>query len=197
MTGPVPRRRTLARLGPFLRPQAGKIALAALFLLLAAGASLSIPLALRQLIDGGLAAAAPDRMAVITRHFGTMAALALAFAAFTATRFYLVSWIGERITSDLREAVYRNVLRQRPAFFETLQTGEVLSRLSADATLVQTVVGSSASIGLRSLVTAVGALGLAGDALKAFGHEVSHKALVSRIDAWLSESQPGQIGHHP
>lgn len=99
-------------------------------------------------------------MAVISRHFGTMAALALAFAAFTATRFYLVSWIGERITSDLREAVYRNVLRQRPAFFETLQTGEVLSRLSADATLVQSVVGSSASIGLRSLVTGLGALGL-------------------------------------
>ena len=127
-------------------------------MLLAAGASLTIPLALRQLIDAGLAAPDETRMRVIVDHFGAIAALALALAAFTAVRFYLVSWIGERITSDLRIAVYTNVLRQRPAFFETLQTGEVLSRLAADATLVQTVVGSSASMGLRSAVTAVGAL---------------------------------------
>ena len=132
--------------------------LAGVFLLLAAGASLAIPLALRQLIDAGLAAAPEARLQVIVQHFGAMAALALALAAFTAIRFYLVSWIGERITSDLRIAVYRNVLRQRPAFFETLQTGEVLSRLAADATLVQSVVGSSASMGLRSAVTAIGAL---------------------------------------
>ena len=97
-------------------------------------------------------------MQVVVEHFGAIAALALALAAFTALRFYQVSWIGERITSDLRIAVYANVLRQRPAFFETLQTGEVLSRLAADATLVQTVIGSSASMGLRSAVTAVGAL---------------------------------------
>ena len=64
-------------------------------------------------------------------------------AAFTSARFYMVSWLGERITTDLREAVYANVLRQRPSFFETLQIGEVLSRLTADTTLVQTVVGSS------------------------------------------------------
>jgi ATP-binding cassette subfamily B protein len=126
--------------------------------LLAAAAALAIPLALRQVIDGGLAADATVRMAVIRDHFVGLAVLALAFAGFTATRFYLVSWLGERITSDLRSAVYANVLQQRPAYFESLQTGEVLSRLTADATLVQTVVGSSVSMGLRSLVTGMGAL---------------------------------------
>jgi ATP-binding cassette subfamily B protein len=116
--------------------------------------------ALRRLIDGGLAAEASQRMQVVGDHFIALAVLAIAFAAFTATRFYLVSWLGERITSDLRSAVYANVLRQQPSYFESLQTGEVLSRLSADATLVQTVVGSSLSMGLRSLVTAIGALAL-------------------------------------
>jgi len=129
-------------------------------LLLAAGAALAIPLALRQVIDGGLAADSTVRMAVIRDHFVGLSVLALAFAGFTATRFYLVSWLGERITSDLRSAVYANVLQQRPTYFESLQTGEVLSRLTADATLVQTVVGSSVSMGLRSLVTAVGALAI-------------------------------------
>ncbi len=134
--------------------------MAGAFLLLAAAASLGIPVALRQLIDGGLAADAAQRMQVVADHFLALALLALGFAVFTAGRFYFVSWLGERITSDLRSAVYANVLRQRPAYFETLQTGEVLSRLSADATLVQTVVGSSLSMGLRSLVTAIGALAL-------------------------------------
>ena len=70
----------------------------------------------------------------------------------------MVSWLGERVTADLRSAVYAHVLRQSPQFFETTQTGEVLSRLTTDTTLVQTVVGSSFSLGLRNLVMGVGAL---------------------------------------
>ena len=79
-------------------------------------------------------------------------------AVFTSARYYMVSWLGERITTDLREAVYANVLRQRPEFFETLQTGEVLSRLTGDTILVQTVVGSSLSVGLRSTIMMTGGI---------------------------------------
>jgi len=79
---------------------------------------------------------------------------------FSAARFYMVSWLGERVSADLRNAVYAHVLRQSPEFFETTQTGEVLSRLSNDTTLVQTVVGSSLSMGLRNLVMGLGALGI-------------------------------------
>ena len=76
--------------------------------------------------EGGLSDADVLRLAVIRRQFLVLLALALMMAAFTSARFYMVSWLGERITTDLREAVYANVLRQRPEFFETLQTGEVL-----------------------------------------------------------------------
>ncbi|MDQ6880780.1 MAG: ABC transporter transmembrane domain-containing protein, partial [Pseudomonadota bacterium] len=77
---------------------------------------------------------------------------------FSAARFYMVSWLGERVTADLRNAVYARVLQQSPEFFETTQTGEVLSRLTTDTTLVQTVVGSSLSVGLRNAVMGAGAL---------------------------------------
>ena len=86
--------------------------------------------------------------------------MAVALGLFSAARFYMVSWLGERVTADLRNAVYAHVLRQSPEFFETTQTGEVLSRLTADTTLVQTVVGSSLSMGLRNAVMGVGALAM-------------------------------------
>jgi len=86
--------------------------------------------------------------------FGVASALGI----FSALRFYMVSWLGERVTADIRNAVYHHVLEQSPEFFETTQTGEVLSRLSADTTLVQTVVGSSLSMGLRNAVLGLGAL---------------------------------------
>eukprot|EP01036_Dinobryon_divergens_P038326 gene38326-50305_t len=86
--------------------------------------------------------------------------VAVALGLFSAARFYLVSWLGERITADLRNAVYSHVLRQSPQFFETTQTGEVLSRLTTDTTLVQTVVGSSLSLGLRNGVMGLGALAM-------------------------------------
>ncbi|MDQ6684527.1 MAG: ABC transporter transmembrane domain-containing protein, partial [Pseudomonadota bacterium] len=81
-----------------------------------------------------------------------------ALGVFSAARFYMVSWLGERVTADLRDAVYAHVVRQSPEFFETTQTGEVLSRLTTDTTLVQTVVGSSLSMGLRNAVMGVGAM---------------------------------------
>jgi len=126
--------------------------LAALFLLLAAGATLAVPLAFRDLVDTGLTNDAIDLK------FINLLLLAVALALMTASRFYVMSWLGERVVADIRQRVFENVLRQSPAYFETLQTGEVLSRMTSDTTLVQSLVGSSISIALRSLVMLLGGM---------------------------------------
>ncbi|MDM0042285.1 ABC transporter transmembrane domain-containing protein [Variovorax sp. J22G21] len=152
---------SLSGLSPFLRPYRLQIALAALFLVLAAVTTLLFPLALRSLIDGGLVSTDKGAQTMALReHFLALFGVAVALGLFSAARFYTVSWLGERVTANLRNAVYAHVLRQSPAFFETTQTGEVLSRLTADTTLVQTVVGSSLSMGLRNAVMGVGALAM-------------------------------------
>ena len=153
--------RALSGLLPFLRPYRVRVALALLFLVGAAAATLALPLALRSLIDGGLMAADPGaRVMALREHFVALFGVGVALGVFSALRFYMVSWLGERITADLRNAVYAHVVRQSPEFFETTQTGEVLSRLTTDTTLVQTVVGSSLSMGMRNTVMGVGALGM-------------------------------------
>ena len=153
--------RALRGLLPFLRPYRVRMALALLFLVGAAAATLALPLALRSLIDGGLVSADPGaRVMALREHFVALFGVGVALGVFSALRFYMVSWLGERITADLRNAVYAHVVRQSPEFFETTQTGEVLSRLTTDTTLVQTVVGSSLSMGLRNTVMGVGALGM-------------------------------------
>src|SRR5450830_1844614 len=151
--------RSLSGLMPFLMPYRGRIGLALVFLVMAAVATLAFPVALRSLIDGGLVQADKGaQVLALGQHFGALFGVAAALAVFSAARFYTVSWLGERVTADIRNAVYGHVLKQSPAFFETTQTGEVLSRLTADTTLVQTVVGSSLSMGLRNAVMGVGAL---------------------------------------
>ena len=151
----------LRALLPFLRPYRGRIALAGVFLVLAAVATLLLPAALRVLIDQGLVAADPgERVMALRNHFFELFAVGAALGVFSAARFYMVSWLGERVTADLRNAVYAHVVQQSPEFFETTQTGEVLSRLTTDTTLVQTVVGSSLSMGLRNTVMGVGAMGM-------------------------------------
>ncbi|MEI6733598.1 MAG: ABC transporter transmembrane domain-containing protein [Comamonadaceae bacterium] len=153
--------RSLSGLLPFLLPYRGRIGLALTFLVLAAVATLAFPVALRSLIDGGLVQSDKGAQVMAMReHFVALFAVAVALGLFSAARFYMVSWLGERVTADLRNAVYAHVLEQSPEFFETTQTGEVLSRLSADTTLVQTVVGSSLSMGLRNTVMGLGALGM-------------------------------------
>ena len=135
--------------------------MAVFFLVMAAVATLVFPLALRSLIDGGLSTADKGQQLMALRtHFFELFGVAAALGLFSAGRFYMVSWLGERVTADLRNAVYGHVVRQSPEFFETTQTGEVLSRLTGDTTLVQTVVGSSLSMGLRNAVMGVGALGM-------------------------------------
>ncbi|MFZ9373529.1 MAG: ABC transporter transmembrane domain-containing protein, partial [Burkholderiaceae bacterium] len=137
---PKGRPRSLGGLLPFLRPYRGRMALAASFLLLAAAATLAFPVALRHLIDAGLVGAevqGADRGAqamALRGHFLDLFGVAVALGLFSAARFYTVSWLGERVTADLRNAVYAHVLRQSPQFFETTQTGEVLSRLTTDTT---------------------------------------------------------------
>jgi ATP-binding cassette subfamily B protein len=147
---------SLSGLFPFLRPYRWPIAFAGVFLLLAAGTTLAFPWALRVLIDEGLVQGASTE--VLAWKFFELFLVAAALALFSAARFYTVSWLGERLTADLRNAVYSHVLRQSPTFFETTQSGEVLSRLTNDTTLVQTVVGSSLSMGLRNLVMGMGAI---------------------------------------
>jgi len=151
--------KSLSGLGPFLRPYRGRIVLAGLFLVLAAVSTLVFPVALKSLIDQGLIAADPgERMLALREHFFALFAVGAALGLFSAARFYMVSWLGERVTADLRNAVYAHVVKQSPEFFETTQTGEVLSRLTTDTTLVQTVVGSSLSMGLRNTVMGIGAM---------------------------------------
>lgn len=153
--------RALGGLLPFMRPYRARIALALLFLVAAAAATLVLPVALKSLIDGGLVeAGAGDRLLALRGHFLALFGVGVALGVFSALRFYMVSWLGERITADLRNAVYAHVVRQSPEFFETTQTGEVLSRLTTDTTLVQTVVGSSLSLGLRNTVMGLGALAM-------------------------------------
>ena len=151
--------RSLSGLLPFIRPYRARVALAGLFLVMAALSTLAFPLALKVLIDQGLVAADPgQRVMALREHFLALFGVAVALGTFSALRFYMVSWLGERITADLRNAVYAHVLRQSPEFFESTKTGEVLSRLTTDTTLVQTVVGSSLSMGLRNVVMGSGAL---------------------------------------
>ena len=143
----------LSGLWPFLRPYRGRAVLAGLALLVAATATLLLPVAFRYLIDHVFV-----QREAVDGYFLALLALALVLALFTALRFYLVSWLGERVTADVRSAVYRHVIRMSPEYFETLQTGEVLSRLTTDTTLVQTVIGTSLSMGLRNLLLMLGGL---------------------------------------
>ncbi|MGM8062813.1 ABC transporter transmembrane domain-containing protein [Vogesella indigofera] len=143
----------LSGLWPFLRPYRARALLAALALLVAATATLLLPVAFRYLIDHAFV-----QREAVDGYFLALLALALVLALFTALRFYLVSWLGERVTADVRSAVYRHVIRMSPEYFETLQTGEVLSRLTTDTTLVQTVIGTSLSMGLRNILLMLGGL---------------------------------------
>ncbi len=153
--------RALRGLLPFVRPYRTRIAAAGLFLVLAAVSTLIFPVALKSLIDQGfISSDAGGRVMALREHFFALFAVGVALGIFSAARFYMVSWLGERITADLRNAVYSHVVKQSPEFFESNQTGEVLSRLTTDTTLVQTVVGSSLSMGLRNTVMGIGAMAM-------------------------------------
>lgn len=145
----------LRQLFPFLKPYSGKIMLAGLSLATAAGAVLVIPWWLRRVVNDGFAASNAE---TLNDSLGLMVVFILLLAVATFGRYYFVTWVGERVTADIRMAVYSNVLRLSPGFFETVRTGEILSRLTADTTLVQAVIGSSASVALRNVLLLTGGL---------------------------------------
>jgi len=145
----------LRRLVPFMAPYKGMLALATVFLLVAASASLAIPAAVREMIDHGFS---QENAGLIDRYFLLVLVVAVVLGGATAARFYCVTWLGERIVADMRKAIYSHILSQSPAFFEVTRTGEVLSRITTDTTLIQTAVGSSASIALRNLLMMIGGL---------------------------------------
>ena len=117
--------------------------------------TLSMPVAFRRVIDFGMAT---NNQESVAQHFWLMLALGCLLAVFSSLRFLLVSWIGERVVADLRASVFGHILKLTPYYFEENRTGEILSRLTTDTTLIQNVVGSSVSIALRSFVTLVGGL---------------------------------------
>jgi ATP-binding cassette, subfamily B, bacterial len=146
--------RPLRALLPFLAPHRAILFAALAALLSAAAAMLALPAALRQFVDH----LATADTAVLNHYLFGFVAAAIAFGVFAALRFYLVTWMGERVVADLREAIYRRVIRMDPTFFESTRTGEVLSRLTADTTLVQAIAGVNLSITLRSILSLVGGL---------------------------------------
>ncbi|TDK68507.1 ABC transporter transmembrane domain-containing protein [Sapientia aquatica] len=147
---------TLKGLLPFLRPYLKQFYFAGIALLVAAGATLAIPYAFRQMIDMGFSG--QGSIAHVDAAFIGLFAVACVLAVATAARFYTVSLLGERVTADIRSAVYEHVIEQSPEFFETTQTGEVLSRLTTDTTLIQTLVGTSISMALRNTLLFFGGL---------------------------------------
>ena len=149
----------LRALLPFLRPYRGMMVAALGALLMATVAMLALPVALRQLIDHVVAA---KDASTLDRYLIGFLAASLIFGVFAALRFYLVTWLGERVVADLRSAVYRRVVRMDPLFFETTRVGEVLSRLTTDTTLVQAISGVNLSIILRSSLSLIGGLVMLG-----------------------------------
>ncbi|WP_431477594.1 ABC transporter transmembrane domain-containing protein [Massilia eburnea] len=144
---------------PFLKPYRNRFVIAGIALVVAAASTLAIPYAFKQMIDLGFGTNAGVRSAAhVNQVFLALFAVATVLALATAARFYSVSWLGERVTADIRNAVYSHVVQQSPEFFETTKTGEVLSRLTTDTTLIQSVVGTSISMALRNVLLFLGGL---------------------------------------
>ncbi|HMS26221.1 MAG TPA: ABC transporter transmembrane domain-containing protein [Burkholderiaceae bacterium] len=155
--------RSLSGLLPFLRPYGFQIALALFFILMAAAAMLILPMALRRLIDGGLLGGnkvtdISAQLSILQQHFAVLLALILAMGFFSAGRFYALSWLSERVTTDVRIAVYSQIMQQSPEFFESTKAGEVLSCLNADSGMIRSTVNSTLSMGLRDLFLLIGAM---------------------------------------
>jgi ATP-binding cassette subfamily B protein len=147
--------RPIRSLGPFLRPYRGTVIAAMAALVTASGAMLVLPIALRHVIDNGFIA---RNLETVNRYFLWLLLAAVVFSLFAALRYYLVTWLGERVVADIRNAVFSRVIRMDPTFFEVTRTGEVLSRLTTDTTLAQSISGVVLSIALRSGLNLVGGL---------------------------------------
>ena len=151
------RLRPLANLVPYVLHYRGRIAGAIAALLVAAGATLAVPLAVRRMIDFGFA---PENAGFIDQYFAMMVVIAAVLAGASALRFYIVTTLGERVVADLRDAVFAHIIELSPAFFDTARSGELVSRLTADTTQLKSAAGASASIALRNLVLFAGAIAM-------------------------------------
>jgi len=150
-----PKLRSFHRLGEFLLPYRGRFAIAGMALLIAAGCTLAVGQGLKLVVDRGFTA--NDGHALDQALIALLAIIAV-MAVATYVRFYTVSWIGERVTADLRRRVFDHLLTLSPGFFEVTRTGEVISRLTNDTTMLENVIGSSLSLALRNVVLGIGAL---------------------------------------
>ncbi len=142
---------------PFALRYRGRIAAALVALLAAAAATLTVPLAVRRMIDFGFA---PEQAGYIDQYFAVLVVIAAVLASASALRYYLVTTLGERVVADLRDAVFAHILTLSSVFFDTARTGELVSRLAADTTQIKSAVGTSASIALRNVVLFVGAIAM-------------------------------------
>ena len=147
--------RILTRVWRFVRPYRRQVIFAGIALVFAAGAVLMIGQGLKFVIDRGFSAgSAPELDRALIFMLGVVVVVAFA----TYARFYFVSWIGERVTADLRRAVFDHLLSLPPGYFEVMRTGEVISRLTNDTTMLETVIGSSASVAIRNVLLMIGGL---------------------------------------
>ncbi|TXJ19319.1 MAG: ATP-binding cassette domain-containing protein [Afipia sp.] len=146
--------RPLMALAPYVARYRGQAFAALVALIVASGATLVVPLAVRRMIDFGFS---PEGIALINSYFAVMIAVVAVLAAASASRYYLVITLGERIVADLRRDVFRHLTSLSPSFFDTAHSGELVSRLTADTTQIKSAVGASVSIALRNLVLFVGA----------------------------------------
>ncbi len=142
---------------PYASRYKGRIALAAIALLVASAATLALPLAVRRLIDLGFSAESRD---FVDKYFVALIAVAGVLALASASRYYLVTTLGERIVADLRAEVFAHLTRLEPAFFDANRSGDIVSRLTADTTQIKSAFGTSASVLLRNLVLFLGAAAL-------------------------------------
>ena len=149
--------RPLKMLIPFISPYKGTLLLALVALLVSSAALLAMPIAVRNVIDHGFSV---EDAANVDRYFFVLLMFALVIGVFGAARAYFVGWLGERVVADIRDKVFRHVVRMDPTFFEVTRIGEVLSRLTADTTLIQSISGVGISILLRSTIQFIGALAL-------------------------------------
>lgn len=147
----------LRRIIPFLTPYRWRLAGAVAALTVAAGTVLALGMGLRRLVDEGFSG---GNTALLDDALVVLLAVVVLLSAATACRFYLVAWIGERVVADIRRAVYGHVVSLSPGFFEVTRTGEILSRLTTDTTLIQVVIGSTGSMALRNVIMLVGGLAL-------------------------------------
>jgi ATP-binding cassette subfamily B protein len=147
--------RPLRTLWPFIRQYRYTLIVAVAALLIASAALLAMPVALRYLIDNGFIA---RNLETVNRYFAWFLLATVVFSLFASLRYYLVTWLGERVVADIRNAVYDRVIRMEPAFFEVTRTGEVLSRLTTDTTVVQSISGVGLSMALRSTISLIGGL---------------------------------------